>query len=226
MDGSLFRYDDSLTWFPEHGWGFYPVRTGIAPYDQSYFQRYQQMADTPMGKAITAFRVDLIRQHTEGGPLLDVGIGSGALVEAYRQSGGTAYGYDVNPYGVAWLEERGLYLDPELDGPIDSMSFFDVLEHIYNPPELLRNVRRFVFITMPIFRDADHVLASKHLRRDEHYWYFTANGLEKFMASHGFALRFRDGNQTERRLGREDVDTFVFERTHDEPSPGQHSHSV
>ncbi|MXF29030.1 hypothetical protein FQ043_24860, partial [Escherichia coli] len=76
------------------------------PYDAAYFARYQQMAATPMGQALTRARIQLVARHWSG-PVLDVGIGAGQFVEARPQT----QGYDVNPAGIAWLKQRGAWRD-------------------------------------------------------------------------------------------------------------------
>ena len=144
--------------------------------------------------------------------LVDVGIGSGAFVELRRSRGRTTYGYDVNPAGIEWLEQRMLLVDPHLVS-FDAMTLWDVLEHIPDFQSLLANVREWVFLSLPIFRDAEHVLASKHFKPDEHCWYFTRAGLVDALNLCGFGLVGESMIETE--LGREDIGTFAFRRGSD-----------
>jgi hypothetical protein len=72
------------------------------PYDAEYFARYQQQADTSIGRALTQARVDLVARHYAG-PVLDVGIGCGQFVDARPDT----TGYDVNPAVVTKLSDRG-----------------------------------------------------------------------------------------------------------------------
>lgn len=198
---------NELIWFPAKGVGYLPL-TGDAPYDEEYFARYDAQAKTPIGRALMAARVDLVKRIHRG-ELVDIGIGSGAFIEAARAAKIPAYGYDVNPAGHRWLMERGLWIEPYLT-PVDAISCWDVLEHIPNFAPLLRQVRRYVFVSIPIFRNVEHVLKSKHFRPDEHCWYFTASGLEYVFLEHGFKLI--EANTMETDLGREDIGTFVFMR--------------
>jgi hypothetical protein len=92
----------------------------------------------------------------------------------------------------------------------DAVSLWDVLEHIPDFQPLLANVREWLFLSLPIFRDAAHVLASKHFKPDEHCWYFTRDGLVVAMNLCGFALVSESIVETE--LGREDIGTFAFRR--------------
>ena len=209
MDRHFLQLSGSgLTWLPEHGIGYYPVDE--APYDAAYFQKYQMYADTDMGKALTEYRRALVSQYHLG-PVLDVGIGCGDFLEAMLEVGPTSRGFDVNPAGRAWLESRGLFHDPYQNGPVDAMTLWDVLEHIHDPEPLLAKCRGWAFVSLPIFRDGEHILQSHHFRKDEHCWYFTREGFICWMARHGFTCV---GHSTqESLLGRQDIHTFVFRRT-------------
>lgn len=193
---------DSLKWIPERGMGYYPVRGN--PYDENYFEKYRGYSETEMGRRITAARCELVRRHYVG-PLLDVGIGSGQFVESRPDT----TGYDVNQAGIDWLNKRGLYRNLYAQ-KVDAASFWDSLEHIEYPDYALAQVLRWVFVSIPIFADVDHVLSSKHFRPDEHYWYFTRDGFVGWMRDHGFSVR--ESNCMECDLGREDVMSFAFER--------------
>jgi hypothetical protein len=93
---------------------------------------------------------------------------------------------------------------------VDAVTFWDSLEHIHDPGPLLANVRRFVFVSLPVFSGPDDVLRSKHYKREEHCWYFTQRGLRNFMWEFGF--QFVAGNNMEQAAGREQIESFVFER--------------
>jgi Methyltransferase domain len=153
-------------------------------------------------------RCNFVEQHYRGA-LVDVGIGSGAFIEARRSRHRTTYGYDVNPAGLAWLEQRMLLVDPHLVS-FDAVTLWDVLEHIPDFQSLLANVKDWVFTSLPIFRDAEHALGSKHFKPEEHYWFFSRDGLVFAMKLCGFALVSESKVETE--LGREDIGTFAFRR--------------
>jgi len=197
-----------LTWWPQLGIGHYPVTAGVAPYDQEYFDRFGRDAATPLGLSLMQGRVNFVEAHYQG-TLIDVGIGSGAFVEQRNARNHLTYGYDVNPAGVRWLDERTLCVDPHVV-PFDAMTLWDVLEHIPDYRPLLANVRQWLFVSLPIFNDAYHVLRSKHFRPQEHIWYFTREGLVNAMKACGFGLVAESDFET--ALGREDIGTFAFRR--------------
>lgn len=198
-----------LTWDKDLGVGF--LNVGLTrdrmPYDQNYFEKYTGYSQTEMGKKLDRFRTELVRKfNTKGAPVVDVGIGCGNFINTY---GTGAFGYDINPNAVRWLAERNLWWDPwQFDMPV--ATFWDSLEHFQDPSLILDCVKSLAFISIPIFRDPQHAEASKHFRPDEHYWYFTRNGLVRFMMEGGFSLAYEC--TVESQLGREDIHTFVFRR--------------
>jgi hypothetical protein len=192
---------NSLQWMPELGIGYYPVTE--SPYDADYFERYQGMADTKIGKALNDARLALVAKY-ENGTVLDIGIGSGAFVESRPKT----WGYDINPVALQWLFERKRYRHPFRGA--DSVTFWDSLEHIHNPSLVLAAAKRFVFVSCPIYNGLDHLLGSRHYRKDEHCWYWTTAGLIEFMGRFGFGLL--EMNRMESEIGREDIGSFVFKR--------------
>jgi hypothetical protein len=197
-----------LTWWPQLGIGHYPVTAGVEPYDEEYFARFARDAATPLGLSLMQGRVDFVELHDRG-QLFDIGIGCGAFIKLRREHKRETYGYDVNPVGIEWLKQRKLFFDP-YQTPMNAVSLWDVLEHISDFRPLLANVRDWVFVSLPIFSDAYHVLRSKHFRPTEHCWYFTREGLLNAMKACGFGLVAESDFET--ALGREDIGTFAFRR--------------
>jgi hypothetical protein len=186
--------------------GFFPVTA--APYDAEYWQKYVGYADTVMGRAITAARVELVKRYAHCHAVVDVGIGCGAFIEARDSS--LTYGFDINPVAVEWLEQRGMLLNP-YESTVYAATFWDAIEHISDAHRMLANVERFAFMTVPIIPgNAPPPNGWRHFRPDEHCFYWTRNGLIAWMGEQGFTCR--EHNTMESLLGREDANTFVFER--------------
>ena len=196
--------DSGLVWDDELRYGYYPAKPD-GKYDEAYWRKYQSYDGTEMGRKLTDFRVALVDRHCPGEPVLDFGIGSGFFV----RSRSNTKGYDVNPFGVKWLREKGLWLDP-YDRGADHVTCWDSLEHIQYPEGLLRKVRKTLFVSIPIFCGPEHVERSKHFKRDEHFQYFTEAGLVAWAEGLGFGLVEASGAET--AMGREDILTFVFKR--------------
>ena len=191
-----------LIWLPTPGFGFLPL-TGV-PYDAAYFEHYAGLADTIIGLRLNAARRAMVARHWDA-DVTDIGIGCGQFVASRART----TGFDINPVGVTWLEARGKFHDPYAVA-VDAVTFWDSLEHIPDPAPLLANVRHWVFVSLPIFRDLPHVLRSKHYKPGEHYWYFTDAGFVSFMAAHGWRLVERNLEETE--IGREDIASYAFKR--------------
>jgi hypothetical protein len=194
-----------LTWLPDLGVGYYHVEDPQRPYDVRYFARYLSYRETPLGKRLTQARVELVDRYWDR-PVVDIGIGCGAFVEARPKT----RGYDINPAGVQWLLERGLFCNPYSE-PVQAVTLWDVLEHIPDFDRLLARVSARVFVCMPVYSGPQEVLVSKHFRPDEHCWYFTSFGFLAVMRSLGWELL--EHNEEETRLGRDGIASFAFQRS-------------
>lgn len=194
---------EGLVWIEHLGMGWYPVRATAQ--EAGYFEHYRKLAGTTMGQALTARRVQFVADNYTG-PLVDVGVGCGAFVEA---RGGGTYGFDVTEEAIGWLREKGLWWSPHVT-PVDAAAFWDSLEHIPEPRKIVDQVRRWLFVSMPIYRGLEHLLKSKHFKPQEHVWYWTRRGLVEWMRDAGFALRSHSTFESD--LGREDIESFAFQR--------------
>lgn len=193
---------DQLVWLPEQGIGWYPVTAN--PYGANYWMHYREMDRTKIADKLVGARVRLAREwRADPERTVDVGIGGGRFCIDMG-----CKGWDVNPIALAWLHDHGKALNP-LAGPVDCATFWDSLEHIHDPRPILANVERLVLVSMPIYTGAEHILRSKHFKKDEHCWYFTAEGLVRFMERQGFLLA---GWNTMEQPEREDIETFAFLR--------------
>ncbi|KAA5949406.1 class I SAM-dependent methyltransferase [Pantoea sp. Bo_2] len=194
----------SLIWLPEHGIGKYPVEISDHPYDYSYFDKYKSMAGTKIGKALNLARVEMVKRHWRG-IVVDIGIGSGSFIELY----GNALGFDINPAGVSWLKDRGVWADLYTE-TYEALTMWDCLEHLYEPELAVAQAKKWVFLSIPVFDDAEHVLRSKHFRKDEHVFYFTHTGLLRWFDGQGFDCI--EHNTMETKLGREGIGSYAFRR--------------
>jgi hypothetical protein len=193
-----------LAWFPEMGVGYFPVSGAEHVYDEAYFDKYAAYEGTEMDRQLNAARVALVARHYAG-ELVDVGIGSGSFVTARPHT----FGYDINSAGIRWLKHRSLWWSPYVRA-CEAVSLWDVLEHMPDFPTLLGHVGRFAFVALPVFEGPEHVLGSKHFRRDEHCWYFTVAGFLRVM--HGLGWHCIEKNADESEIGRDCIASFAFRR--------------
>jgi hypothetical protein len=192
-----------LVWLPELGMGRYPV-PAERPYNHEYFVRYQQMSNTAMGYALTQARIHLVARHYQG-QVLDVGIGAGQFVNERTDT----LGFDINPVSIDWLKQQDKWSNL-YDSDYPALTFWDSLEHIDEPAIAVARATQWVFVSIPIFTGAEHVLASKHYRKDEHIWYWTHDGFIRWFVEQGFTCV--EHNRIESDLGREEIDSYAFKR--------------
>jgi hypothetical protein len=166
---------------------------------------------TSIGAELNRQRVLMVEKHTIKTKVVDIGIGSGHFILMRDQlvQPNITYGYDVNPKGIQWLLDRNIWFDPWYQEP-EIATFWDSFEHLPRPTDLLKQVTKFVFVSIPIFKGKEHILGSKHFKPNEHIWYFTRNGLINYFSRNGFDLV--EENLMETELGREDIGSFAFKR--------------
>lgn len=196
------RRSGTLEWYPSIGLGYLDAES--ISYDEDYWQNYRQLDETVCGDQLTRARADLVNTHWQG-DVVDIGVGGGRFC---RERPNT-YGYDISVQAMSWLAEKGLWRDPFL-APVDAISCWDSLEHMRDPGPLLAQVRKFAFVSMPIYNGPHHALLSRHFKPGEHYLYAEMRGLKWLFEFHGFELLYHDRRET--LLGREDIGSFVFRR--------------
>ncbi len=212
MDSPLWcdrRLQDKLVWLVQEEVGLHTRPAASTLYDEKYFRNYVKLGMTEIGAKLVAARIDLANRHCGNGHVLDFGSGSGRFVVERNKRGCDTTGYDIMPPAVAWLQENGYYENP-YEADVPAITFWDSLEHLEQPEEIIKRAQEWVFISMPIYRDAQHILTSKHYKPGEHLIYWTHNGLIKWMKKQGFGLE--EQNDMERELGREDITSFAFRR--------------
>ena len=176
-------------------------------YGAEYFEKYVSYEGTPIALALNQFRVELTEKYCNS--VLDIGIGSGEFIKSSKIK---IYGFDINPFGVEWLKTRKLYVNPYEEAiSVDGWTFWDSLEHFQDPQNILTLVPYcYVFISIPIFKNILEIKDNKHYRPDEHFNYFTTEGLINYMQYSGFQIiEYSDG---ETQVGRQSIFTFVFIR--------------
>jgi hypothetical protein len=178
-------------------------------YEKDYFEKYVHMENTEIAKKINKFRTEITSKYCQN--ILDIGIGSGEFIKSSKIK---VYGYDINPYGKKWLEEQSLFLNPYEDNVdnIEGFSFWDSIEHFYEPTSLLAKIHanKYIFISLPVFEDIMQIKKSKHYRPNEHMTYFTIKGLVLFLE--GLGYKILEVSSEEIKCGRESIFTFVAKK--------------
>ena len=89
----------------------------------------------------------LVKPHRKTGRLLDVGAGSGILVEVAGRAGFQAEGVEPSDWMVRRATEHGVTVHhgvlpmPGITGPYDVVTLVDVIEHVSDPIDLLKQAR-------------------------------------------------------------------------------------
>jgi len=197
-----------LSWDAEQELGFYPVEETW--YDKAYFQASIKNSQSAIASELNDFRTSLVNSFTTG-LILDFGVGVGQFIH-WR---GNCLGYDICPQAVAKLHKERLFFDPYKENlderGITGVTFFDSLEHLRAPEEILKRItKQYVFVSLPIFQNKEHALKSRHFKPREHFWYFTHNSMCRFIKDCGFKML--DCRNDETYLGRVDIYTYVFRR--------------
>jgi SAM-dependent methyltransferase len=115
---------------------------------------YEQLvdADYEEGRAARSIQarkiLEFTRKFNSGGRLLDIGAGTGFLVEQALQMGYSAQGIEPS----AWLHatarrhglpvEHGTFPHPAISGLFDVITLIDVIEHVSHPLELLKAIAK------------------------------------------------------------------------------------
>lgn len=187
------------------------MQAARVPYDDSYFDKYASYEDTPVADALNRGRCALLARHAaDGASVLDIGAGCGTFVRSAAAWGFESRGFDVIPKTVDYLKSIKAYAsNPAL---FEVVTFWDSLEHIDNPGELLDAVQlgAVVLVAIPIFEDLRKVRESKHYRPGEHLYYFTEAGFIRWMGLRGFRLLEISDHET--AAGRESIGAFAFYR--------------
>lgn len=198
-------------WSESAGRGYLEVRgEAKKTYNDAYRAKYEQYAETDLGRELTAFRVSFVARHAPiGAPLLDFGC---CAMQFLRAWGGEARGYDVIESVRADLKSAGRFIDPARDHVPPVVTCWDSLEHLREPESLVAKIplSGWLFASLPVFAREQHALDSRHFRPDEHYHYFTEWGLVRWMNMQGFTLA--DVSWAESELGRDNIMACAFRR--------------
>lgn len=200
---------------------------GLGPlYDDAYFRTTAGASrpySTRRGHRIRKARrqiLDLLN-HTEPGPLLDIGSSLGYTLQAARHLGLDATGLDVSDFALQQCRELGFRAEK---GDMSRLPFPDcsfrlvimkhVFEHTSEPRVALREVARVLapggglFLAVPDARYAKAVMApqkSTFYRPDRHgpahFIYYTPATLAALLETEGFRVRRVGPHLLHRRAG-------------------------
>jgi hypothetical protein len=152
----------------------------IAIYDQEYYKKFAERANTDLGRKIYATRWAMIEKYCHGNlTLLDYGCGPGAFHLSSR-NGFKTTGYDINPYcGFPNLPKE----------KVDILTMWDSLEHVISPVEVIKGIDpKWLFIATPNLKSVrcENVENWKHFREGEHLYHFVPENLKIILDAIGY----------------------------------------
>ena len=176
-----------------------------AYYDQSYqdgiYEPYA--AAETIRRLIAEHRLTAVRPHARPGRWLDVGAATGHFVEAAARAGIAAEGCEISASAVARARARGLTMhhsgveDFSPAAPYDTITAFDVLEHLREPRAFLDRLRGWLApggtlaLTLPDVSSVyPRLLMGRHwfyYAPSDHLHYFDPRTITRLLGDHGFA---------------------------------------
>jgi SAM-dependent methyltransferase len=138
----------------------------------------------------------------ENGSVLDVGCGNGANLTRYKSLGWKTFGQDISPDSCEVAREAGheiftgdLFAARYPDEAFDAVTMWDSLEHIPNPADVMKEVRRImrpggkIYISVPNFgsrygkdyKDKWYMFTSP-----VHYYHYDRTTLSYLLTHQGF----------------------------------------
>jgi SAM-dependent methyltransferase len=205
-------------------------------YDASYSENYAQRGDGELGRRINLARAGLVATFLPlGASLLDFGCGAGDFLRVARQMW-RPIGVEANAKAAALAQNRSACrVEPSLAAcageRLNAVCFFDSLEHVERPEELLSSCLKMlepkglVFVTMPELpscfceTSSEEYLARvfsswRHAKPEEHLSYWTFEGFRRFAEGLGLRIVHYEHNESFLRvdpLNSRNIVTFVME---------------
>jgi 2-polyprenyl-3-methyl-5-hydroxy-6-metoxy-1,4-benzoquinol methylase len=143
--------------------------------------------------------LNLLYKYRQNGRLLDIGAGSGILIEQAKKLGYQAEGVEPSHWLQRHATERGLIVHlgtfphKDIKYRVDIVTIVDVIEHVTNPVELLQSVREIMkdngvglIVTPDLDSLAARIMGNKWWHyRVAHIGYFNKKTLEKALNRSG-----------------------------------------
>lgn len=176
------------------------------PSQKELLDEYAQYARNDSISEITLKRYDELLQKFEkyrrNNAIIDVGAGDGQLISRAKQRRWNAYATEFDDRSVELCRQKGVSVHQgKLDAGNYEDDFFDVIcsveviEHINNPLEEVRNFHKIlrkgglVYVTTPNLNSVSHKLLKNRwniFHYPEHLCYYTPRTLEKLFKEAGF----------------------------------------
>ncbi len=170
-------------------------------------ESYKRRADKKMKRARS--RMKRLKKIVKGGRFLDVGCNAGFVVEAAREAGFEACGFDPSEEAIRYAREmfpKNSFACITIDQVTEALGQFDliycseVIEHVLDPDGFVEGLSQclkpggVLYLTTP---DGGHWNKPKELGKwegfcpPEHCLYFTLDAMKAFLSRHGLQIEKR-----------------------------------
>lgn len=184
-------------------------------FDKKYYHHQEQLVHSELYRDIVRFRLDLVLRATsyrkQTTYLLDIGCGNGFfLKETKRLSNIIPAGIDINEDSIMMLHQNKFLVDR---ANYTVLTFWDSFCCILNHKDVIEQYHpKFIGLSLPIFEHKQDVFAGGiYFRPEEDYWYFSRNGLFKYMQEIGYSL-LMERNEEEIKYHQPKMRTYIFTR--------------
>ncbi len=171
-----------------------------------FFGYEDYLADEENIKLTFAGRLRTIHKYVTPGRLLDVGCATGFFIDLARERGWQVVGTEVSQFSAAYARDKlgldvrlgtltSLGLEPE---SFDTVTMWDVLEHVTDPMAELKEVSRVLRtggILSIITPDAGSIVArllgdrwEEYRRVREHVYFFSRKTIAEMLRQAGFSV--------------------------------------
>lgn len=145
--------------------------------------------------------VNLVASLVQGKSVLDLGSGSGFLVDHLSKNGFNAIGIEPNTELIALAKRRNPGLDIRkgaaeevnllIREPIDTITAVDVLEHLEEEGRILDSMKGCLNVggRLVIVVPAYPILFGERDRKYGHYRRYSKRSFIKFISKHGFTIK-------------------------------------
>jgi methionine biosynthesis protein MetW len=154
-----------------------------------------------------SFRLKVALSMIEKGPVLDLGCGDGIFLQLLKEKGIAGEGLDISKVAVEKAKNKGLSVGqfdfnsrnlPFTDKSFEVAVLLDVLEHLYQPQNILREairVAREIVLAVPNFNSLPARLQTfigrvpeNNLAKKGHIYWFNFRILQKMLKDNGFKI--------------------------------------
>ena len=138
--------------------------------------------------------------------ILDIGCGTGLFLKKAREEKWNVFGIELSEIAIDYAKKnynldliKGELKDVKFpDGYFDVITMWEVIEHLQNPKEELKEIFRILreggllFLSTPNFNSLNFILRKKNwciINPSDHIYYFTPKTLKKLLKNAGFKIR-------------------------------------